>query len=74
MSIVILWRCVDCAATGEAIANEPSRLLGMYIPEGWSLQREPDTGTYLVRCDRCSVDHDLVTVPPAAEGADDVDT
>ena len=68
MSIVILWRCVDCAATGEAIANEPSRLLGMYIPEGWSLQREPDTGTYLVRCDRCSVDHAWTRPDPTTPG------
>lgn len=53
MSAVVIWRCVDCAVIDEVIATEPSRLLGQYLPEAWSLTTD-EHDHHLVRCAPCT--------------------
>lgn len=58
MSVVVVWRCVDCAAVDEVIATEPSQLLVQYLPAGWSLTKhdasEHPDNPHLVRCPACA--------------------
>jgi hypothetical protein len=56
MSAVIVWRCVDCAAVDQVIAQQPTQMLAIYRPKGWTLTIDDEH--LLVRCELCSVTDD----------------
>jgi hypothetical protein len=35
MSVVIRWECDHCGRDADITAEEPSRVLSMYMPQGW---------------------------------------